>query len=139
MLLREDAESMEGWAYEKHRQIGGNDEDGPPSKVLESRGIRTLWVILVVHKIGRFGWIWNVRIEFLKGSALELSQPAHLRHGKKMLTGLRWMWILTRNRYIIRLKNADSWMCDRSLAFRSPEACCGQDFARVHRKGGNVL
>jgi len=57
MLLREDAESMEGWAYGKHRQIGGNDEDGPPSKVLESRGIRTLWVILVVHKIGRFGWI----------------------------------------------------------------------------------
>jgi len=53
MLLREDAESMEGWAYGKHRQIGGNDEDGPPSKVLESRGIRTLWVIFVVHKIGR--------------------------------------------------------------------------------------
>jgi len=30
-------------------------------------------------------------------------------------------------------------MCDGSLAFRLLEACCGQDFARVQRKGGNVV
>ena len=41
----------------KHPKIRGNDEDGPLSKVLESRGIRTVWVILVVHKIAGFGWI----------------------------------------------------------------------------------
>jgi hypothetical protein len=35
----------------KHPGIRENDEDGPPSKVLELRGIRTLLVIFVVHKI----------------------------------------------------------------------------------------
>jgi len=35
----------------KHPQIREKGEDGPLSKVLESRGIRTLWVIFVVHKI----------------------------------------------------------------------------------------
>ncbi len=42
-----------------------------------------VWVIFVVHKIARLGWIWNVGIQFLKGSALKLSRPAHLRDGKK--------------------------------------------------------
>jgi len=41
----------------KHPQIHESDEDGPLSEVLESRGIRKLWVIVVVHKICRLGWL----------------------------------------------------------------------------------
>jgi hypothetical protein len=40
----------------KDPQVRENDEDGPLSKVLESRGIRMLWVIFVVHKIARLEW-----------------------------------------------------------------------------------
>ena len=40
----------------KDSQVRENDEDGPLSKALESRGSRMLWVIFVVHKIDRLGW-----------------------------------------------------------------------------------
>jgi len=35
----------------EHPEIRENDEDGPLSKALESRGMRTVWVIFVIHKI----------------------------------------------------------------------------------------
>jgi hypothetical protein len=40
----------------KHPQFREDDEDRPPSKVLESRGIRTLWVVFVIHKRRTLPW-----------------------------------------------------------------------------------
>jgi hypothetical protein len=40
----------------KHPQFREDDEDRPPSKVLESRGIRTLWVVFVTHKRRTLPW-----------------------------------------------------------------------------------
>jgi len=53
------------------------------SRKFYNRGASVLWVIFVVNMVDRSGSIWDVRIEFLKGSALKFYQPAHLRHGKK--------------------------------------------------------
>ena len=73
----------------KHFRFRENDEDRPPLKVLELRGIRRVWVIFVVHKSRSFTWTCNVRFQCPRGSALKLFQPAYLRpgfdlhHGKK--------------------------------------------------------
>jgi hypothetical protein len=73
----------------KHLRFREYDEDKPPLKVLELRGIRRVKIIFVRHKGRSFTWTCNVRIQCLRGSALKLSQPTYLcpgfdlHHGEK--------------------------------------------------------